>query len=1730
MIRIPSIERSQRRGRQRLTDRSPLRLESLEDRRVLDSTVVFNEIMYNPAGGDTSGEWIEFYNQLVVDIDISEWRLTGGIEYEFPDNTVVPGRGYLIVAVDPEVFTSTTDQQVLGPWEGRLSNAGEELRLYNNDNRLMNSIDYRDDGDWPTGADGTGLTLAKRDRHADSSDASNWTFSDRIGGSLGSANFDEQADPMPQLVFNEFSTAEENSFIEIASRGGLVNTQGYSLRRPGQIDNVYALTTQIVTPDDYIVFQATDAGGEFSEGDRLLLVDGSDRVLDALVVGDQDLGRSPERQDLWQVPSTPTPGLTNQFALHDDIIINEIMYHPQPIPAVPDIPPTFEITDHVGFGHVWQYNARGVNLSTGWHNKSYTADTPGWSEGPGLIGYERSTLSFPLNTQIKRPSENRPRFQTYYFQTTFEITENEINSADVLHFSHMIDDGAIFYLNGQELTRFNMPEGPIDSSTRADKTIVNAEESRPLELAFDLIKPGVNTLSAELHLRSDASADVVFGARMSTGIQVTDLIPGTPFEPREELEWIELYNKGVSTTDLSSWQLDNGIEYEIPEGTILGGGEYLVVARDVQAFRSAYPDVTTVVGNFRGSLSNHSDNVRLLDQQGNLADEVHYFEGGEWPRFADGGGSTVELIDPDADNGEGQSWAASDERDGSEWTSYTHTEVTNRDVTNRTPVFHEFIFGLLSKGEFLIDDIVVTVVNPESDTPESLLQNGDFESDIVGNAPEKWRLIGNHSGTVVTDPTDANNQVLHIVADGAQQNIHDHAETTFRDEIRLLEGSEYSISYRAKWLTGNSQLNSRLYFNRNSNTNRLDIPLSTGTPGAPNSTRVDNIGPTYDDFGHSPVLPTSEESVTVHARPSDPDGVETIRLWWRSERDAWNSVEMVDRGDGLYEGTIPPQPFAPETTMGPVVQFYVESTDTLGAVSTFPADGTESRALYQISDDRGPSTEIDRYQIILHQDEADLLFASENRMSNRYRRMTMLYEGRAYYDVDVRQVGSRWIRPNSGYKVKFDPADRLYGVHDTIRFDLNGLPEIVMKQMLNRSGGHSASNYDDLSYLVSPRHNQEVILQLARYESIFLNEQFENGTDGTKWELDDVTYPTQPVGGREGPKVGTDVYTEGDIGIKGQIVVSQGENPEFYRAHLLIKNNRAKDDFNAIKDLAHAIHNREDMKLFESAQTVMDVDLWMRHYANQSYFGNWDTYGFRRPKNLRIYQRPDDGKFIPLFWDCDLCNFNEIVKTRRQSSSRLDEIRDVPHNLRTYWGHLYDYVNSSFTEAYVTEWAERYGRLVNYNSYGGDEQFKGIATSTAHRNIRVMSDMEKDIPRVDFQITTNDGNHVTVDTSSIQLTGKGWVDIRQLRIVGTETPLDVFWPETDSWQVDLPLANGPQEIAIEAIGFRGDVIATDSIVVTSTGGSAVLGSLRLTEINYNPGSPTEAEAAAGHNDKDDFDYLEFTNVGDQAIALTDVTLVTSGEEGVEFVFAASEVTELAAGAAVVVVEDLEAFRARYGSTPLVAGQYDGGLGNANELITVLVGGDILHQVRYDDTWHPTTDGEGRSLQIIDPHHPDLSSWSERSSWRPSAVVNGTPGVSEAAVGDANLDGRFDERDLVAVFETGKYEDGIANNSTFADGDFNGDGDVTSEDLVWAFTYGRYEPQTAPSRSVDRAFSQVSSSRSSLWDDTDTLPPHPTLQDRDRKQEVDSVFGNNDSVDQVSDLLPSSIESDIRKLT
>lgn len=65
-------------------------------------------------------------------------------------------------------------------------------------------------------------------------------------------------------------------------------------------------------------------------------------------------------------------------------------------------------------------------------------------------------------------------------------------------------------------------------------------------------------------------------------------------------------------------------------------------------------------------------------------------------------------------------------------------------------------------------------------------------------------------------------------------------------------------------------------------------------------------------------------------------------------------------------------------------------------------------------------------------------------------------------------------------------------------------------------------------------------------------------------------------------------------------------------------------------------------------------------------------------------------------------------------------------------------------------------------------------------------------------------------------------------------------------------------------------------------------------------------------------------------------------------------------------------------------------------------------------------------------------------------------VQNTYFGDSNLDGVFDSRDLVIVFQAGEYEDGIMKNSSWATGDWNGDWEFSSSDLVAAFTDGGFE--------------------------------------------------------------------------
>jgi len=164
--------------------------------------------------------------------------------------------------------------------------------------------------------------------------------------------------------------------------------------------------------------------------------------------------------------------------------------------------------------------------------------------------------------------------------------------------------------------------------------------------------------------------------------------------------------------------------------------------------------------------------------------------------------------------------------------------------------------------------------------------------------------------------------------------------------------------------------------------------------------------------------------------------------------------------------------------------------------------------------------------------------------------------------------------------------------------------------------------------------------------------------------------------------------------------------------------------------------------------------------------------------------------------------------------------------------------------------------------------------------------------------------------------------------------------------------------------------------------------LRVTELMYHP-SPHPA-----HTNAEEFEYVELKNIS------TNTTLNLNGvrfTNGIDFRFSGSAITSLAPGARVLIVKNIAAFNARYGSGLPVAGQYTGSLDNDGERLRLLDGtNEEVLDFDYDDDWYPVTDGLGFSLVIVDEKaEPDA--WGQKAQWRPSGNLNGNPAVPDPGV-------------------------------------------------------------------------------------------------------------------------------------
>jgi len=130
-------------------------------------------------------------------------------------------------------------------------------------------------------------------------------------------------------------------------------------------------------------------------------------------------------------------------------------------------------------------------------------------------------------------------------------------------------------------------------------------------------------------------------------------------EEQDAGDWIELHNRGSVPQNISDWVFKDGNDehnFVLPQGTVLPTNGYLVLTSNTDKFKQQFPAVQNQIGDFDFKLSSEGELVRLYNRDSILIDSIRYAPTDGWPEEANGLGPTLELLHPDSDNAQRDSW------------------------------------------------------------------------------------------------------------------------------------------------------------------------------------------------------------------------------------------------------------------------------------------------------------------------------------------------------------------------------------------------------------------------------------------------------------------------------------------------------------------------------------------------------------------------------------------------------------------------------------------------------------------------------------------------------------------------------------------------------------------------------------------------------------------------------------------------------------------------------------------------------------------------------------------------------------------------------------------------------------------------------------------------------------------------------------------------------------------
>lgn len=202
--------------------------------------VVINEIMADPSPvvGLPNVEFVELYNRSANNFDITGWEFSDGSSTGTIGNYVLPAGGYVVICAnaDTALFTPFGNRVGISSFPS-LNNAGDNLKLYDANSNVLDSVNYdiawyqdavKDDGGWT-------LELINPDAGSLCASSGNWIASNNAAGgtpSVQNSVYNSSPDvtgPVVQSAFALNASTIEVCFNEAIDPVLLANINSYNI-------------------------------------------------------------------------------------------------------------------------------------------------------------------------------------------------------------------------------------------------------------------------------------------------------------------------------------------------------------------------------------------------------------------------------------------------------------------------------------------------------------------------------------------------------------------------------------------------------------------------------------------------------------------------------------------------------------------------------------------------------------------------------------------------------------------------------------------------------------------------------------------------------------------------------------------------------------------------------------------------------------------------------------------------------------------------------------------------------------------------------------------------------------------------------------------------------------------------------------------------------------------------------------------------------------------------------------------------------------------------------------------------------------------------------------------------------------------------------------------------------------------------------------------------------------